>query len=170
MLFVSIGGFFFVDTAAQPLGSPEQGGGGTRVAVVEGVEIELLPGWQEAERFTDPPGVRLTRGIGSLDAFAIDFAGTPDALFESYFVEALEPQSSQLQRPVTVEPLSIEGASAVRGPYTGSFGDLGPVEGEVTALVTPEGTGVVFDGWAHQGLYAQIAEEVRVMVEGVGLG
>ena len=140
------------------------------IPVVSGASIAPLPGWEEAQRFEDPEGVRITQGNGSLDVFGLPYGGTAEDLYREYIVEALEAQSSQLQSSEVVETFTAGGRDAVRGSYVGLFGDLGPVEGEVAALVTADGTGVIFDGWARQGLFVHVSEEVRLMVEGVRLG
>ena len=40
------------------------------------------------------------------------------------------------------------------------------VEGAVTAVVSPGGNGVVFDGWAFRGQLELIVEELLAMIEG----
>jgi hypothetical protein len=49
--------------------------------------------------------------------------------------------------------------------YVGTFGDVqAPIEGEVVAVVSPSGVGVVFDGWSTSGQLRFAIEDIRTMV------
>jgi len=141
---------------------------GETVMVSASVQITPLPGWVLAERFGDPPGIRLTSGSTSLDVATIPFTETDVDLLASYVGEVLEPDAEQLQ--VSEEAESIRLASGLTGTriaYVGLFGDVqAPVEGEVTAVVSPSGTGVIFDGWAPAGQLQFEIDEIDEMIEG----
>jgi hypothetical protein len=130
------------------------------------VTVTPLPGWELAERFGDPPGARFTRGSASLDVASIPFAGSDLDLLTSYVQEVLEPDAQQLQVSETVEQVTFDdGLVGSRIAYVGTFGDVqAPIEGEVTAVVSPSGVGVVFDGWAPSGQLQFASSDIRTMV------
>jgi hypothetical protein len=54
------------------------------------------------------------------------------------------------------------GLAGVRIAYVGQFGRASvPIEGEVTAVVSPSGVGAVFDGWSAEGGLRYVVEDVR---------
>lgn len=139
--------------------------GGT-VTVSSTVEVTPFPGWELAERFAEPPGVRLTRGAGNLDVIAITFTGTDTDLLAEYVQGVLEPDAEQFQVSEQLEQVSVgSGLSGSRIAYVGLFGDVqAPIEGEVTAVVSPSGTGVLFDGWAPAGQLGFSLDEIDAMI------
>jgi len=141
---------------------------GETVMVSASVQITPLPGWVLAERFGDPTGIRLTSGSTSLDVATIPFTETDVDLLASYVGEVLEPDAEQLQVSEEAEPISLaSGLTGTRIAYVGLFGDVqAPVEGEVTAVVSPSGTGVIFDGWAPAGQLQFEIDEIDEMIEG----
>ena len=142
----------------------ESSGGATTVSA--SVTVTPLPGWELAERFGDPPGARFTRGSASLDVASIAFTGSDLELLSSYVQEVLEPDAQQLQVSETVEQVTLDGGlTGSRIAYVGTFGDVqAPIEGEVTAVVSPSGVGVVFDGWAPSGQLQYATPDIRTMV------
>jgi hypothetical protein len=140
---------------------------GETVMVSASVRITPLPGWVLAERFGDPTGIRLTSGSTSLDVATIPFTGTDVDLLASYVGEVLEPDAEQLQVSEEVEPIRLaSGLTGTRIAYVGLFGDVqAPVEGEVTAVVSPSGAGVIFDGWAPAGQLQFEIDEIDEMIE-----
>ncbi len=126
-----------------------------------------LPGWQLAERFEDPTGIRLTSGSGSLDVATIPFDGTDLDLLQDYVDNVLAPQAEQLRLSEDVEQVRLaSGLTGSRIAYVGLFGDVQtPVEGEITTVVSPLGTGVVFDAWAPTGQLQMALDDLRTMVE-----
>ncbi len=158
MTAVVAGGHLTADTLGQASGGS--------IAVTSTVEVTPLPGWELAERFADPPGVRLTRGAGSLDVIAIAFAGTDAELLAEYVRGVLEPDAEQLQVSEQIERVDLgSGLSGSRIGYVGLFGDVqASIEGEVTAVVSPSGTGVVFDGWAPAGQLRFSLDEIDEMI------
>ena len=135
-----------------------------------GVSLVPLPGWIQGERFEDPDGVRLTKGTGNLDAYALAWTANAEELLDDYLSKALEPQASQLQTSARSAG-TVAGLRGVRVAYVGVFGEQAvAVEGEVTTVVTADGRGIVFDGWAPQGALGAVLEELRAMITGVRVG
>lgn len=155
---VVAGGYVVADALGEP------GDGSTTVS--SAVTVHPLPGWELAERFGDPPGARFTRGNASLDVASISFAGSGEDLLGAYVQEVLEPDAQQLEVSETVETVTLEGGlTGSRIAYVGTFGDVQvPIEGEVTAVVSPSGVGVVFDGWAPSGQLRFAIDDIRTMV------
>ena len=158
MTAVVAGGYLTADALGQVRGGA--------VAVSPTVEVTPLPGWELAERFPDPPGVRLTRGAASLDVITITFAGTDAELLADYVQGVLEPDAEQLQVSESPERVDLgSGLVGSRIAYVGLFGDVqASIEGEVTAVVSPSGTGVVFDGWAPAGQLRFSLDEIDEMI------
>lgn len=140
---------------------------GDTVTVSAFVRITPLAGWELAERFGDPPGIRLTSGSTSLDVATIPFTGTDVDLLASYIDQVLEPDAEQFQVSEEVEPVRLSsGLTGTRIAYVGLFGDVqAPIEGEVTAVVSPSGAGVIFDGWAPAGQLQFEIDEIDEMIE-----
>ena len=140
---------------------------GDTVTVSASVRITPLAGWELAERFGDPPGIRLTSGSTSLDVATIPFTGTDVDLLASYIDQVLEPDAEQLQVSEEVEPVRLtSGLTGTRIAYVGLFGDVqAPIEGEVTAVVSPSGAGVIFNGWAPAGQLQFEIDEIDEMIE-----
>jgi hypothetical protein len=141
--------------------------GDETVTVSASVRVTALPGWELAERFGDPPGIRLTSGSTSLDVATIPFNGGDVDLLASYVDEVLEPGAEQFQVSEEIEPVRLaSGLTGSRIAYVGLFGDVqAPIEGEVTAVVSPSGVGVIFDGWAPAGQLQFEIDEIDTMIE-----
>lgn len=137
------------------------------VSIGASISVTPLPGWELAGRFEDPEGVRLTRGSTTLDVATIAFGGSDVELLGSYVTEVLEPDAERFELSPEVETVTLaSGLTGARIAYVGLFGDVrAPIEGEVTAVVSPSGTGVVFDGWAPAGQLEFGLDEIRTMVE-----
>ncbi len=158
LVAVVFGGYVTAGALSSTAGGP--------VDVAGFVRVRPPPGWEVAERFADPPGVRLTRASGNLDVAAGSFAGSAEDLMREYVVGSLEPQAEQLSvsQVETVELAS--GLRGVRVSYVGTFHDVPvPIEGEVTAVVSDSGVGVIFDGWAPSGQLQSVSGDVRTMIE-----
>ena len=169
---VSLGGFVVAGDLASSVpdaDAPVPSGPGIPIGL--GASLHPLPGWTEADRFQDPEGVRVSKGVASLDAYALSFTGSPDDLVQDYLVNGLQSQASQLQVTSSESVVLAGGLQGVRISYVGVFGnEAAAIEGEVTAGVTADGLGMVFDGWTQQGQYGFVQGEVRAMVEGVTVG
>jgi hypothetical protein len=163
IVFVVSGGHVLSDT----LGQTRAG----TVAVGDSVEIAPLPGWELAERFEDPTGIRLSSGSASLDVAELPFGGTDVDLLREYVDNVVAPQAEQLRLSEEVEPVRLaNGLLGSRIAYVGLFGDVQtPVEGEITTVVSPLGTGVVFDGWAPTGQLRLSLDDLHTMIETAGI-
>lgn len=153
------GGYIVAGALAEPAGPP--------ITVASVLRISPLSGWQLAQRFGDPPGARLTRGSGNLDVAAVPFGGDADDLLRGYVDDVLEPQASQLSLSA-VEHVSLgSGLRGSRVSFVGTFGDVhSPIEGQISAVVSPTGVGAVFDGWAPSGLLRYVLDDIERMVAG----
>jgi hypothetical protein len=137
------------------------------VVVGDAVEVTPLPGWELAERFEDPTGIRLTSGSASLDVAELPFDGTDVELLREYVDDVLAPQADQLRMSEGIESVPFaNGLTGARIAYVGSFGDVQtPVEGEITTVVSPLGTGVVFDAWAPAAQLQMSLDDMHTMIE-----
>ena len=140
---------------------------GGAVAVGTSVRVTPFPGWELAGRSTDPDRIRLTSGSTSLDVAAFPFDGTDVDLLGRYVDNILEPDAEQFRVSEAVEPVRLaSGLTGSRIAYVGLFGDVqAPIEGEVTAVVSPTGQGVIFDGWAPAGQLQFEIDEIDAMIE-----
>ena len=155
---VVFGGYVTAGALSSTAGGP--------VDVAGLVRVRPPAGWEIGERFSDPPVVRLTRGGGNLDVAAGSFAGSAEALMREYVSGSLEPQAEQLSVSGVEAVRLASGLRAVRVSYVGTFRDVPvPIEGEVTAVVSDSGVGVIFDGWASSGQLQSVRGDVRTMIE-----
>ncbi|HYX79018.1 MAG TPA: hypothetical protein VE976_00245 [Actinomycetota bacterium] len=156
---VTFGGFGVGAALSQPAGP---------AVVVAGVlRVQPLSGWELATRFDHPPGARLSRGNGNLDCAAVPFRGSALDLAREYVDQVLRPGARRLSVSSSVEPVRLaSGLTGIRFGYVGTFGRAQvQIEGEVTAVVSPNGVGVVFDGWAPAGLLQYVLDDIRTMVD-----
>lgn len=156
---VVFGGYAVGGALSIPAGPP--------VEVAGVVRVQPLSGWEVTGRFEDPAGVRLTRGGGNLDVVAIPFSGDASQLVAEYVKAVLEPEASRLSVSSEAEPVRLtSGLEGVRIAYVGRFGkSQTPIEGEVTAVVSPSGVGVVFDAWGPSGVLRYIVGDARAMTD-----
>lgn len=140
---------------------------GPSVEVGGVVKVQPLSGWELVGRLEDPPGVRLTRGSGSLDVVAVPFSGDAQSLATEYVDSVLRPEADRLSVSSETGPVRLaSGLEGVRIAYVGRFGrSQAPIEGEVTAVVSPSGVGVVFNVWGPTGVLRYIAEDARAMMD-----
>ena len=84
-----------------------------------------------------------------------------------YVDDVLEPDAEQFRVSEEVEPVRLaSGLTGSRIAYVGLFGDVqAPIEGEVTAVVSPSGEGVIFDGWAPAGQLQFEIDEIDTMIQ-----
>jgi hypothetical protein len=140
---------------------------GGAVAVGTSVRVTPFPGWELADSSTDPDRIRLTSGSTSLDVAAFPFDGTDVDLLGRYVDDILEPDAEQFRVSEEVESVRLaSGLTGSRIAYVGLFGDVqAPIEGQVTAVVSPSGEGVIFDGWAPAGQLQFEIDEIDAMIE-----
>lgn len=164
--FVSLGWLFFAAGAAPGITQGDQTTGPS-ILLAGGVSIAPIQGWQQEELPSENAGVRLTNGSGFLDAFFFSGGGSLEDLLNHYVDTQLLPAASSLQTSPVAEPLLVgPSISAVRATYIGTFNGVQfPIEGELTALVAPDGSGIVFDGWAQEGNLGYVLEDIRAMIQ-----
>jgi len=140
---------------------------GGAVAVGTSVRVTPLPGWELAGRSADPDRIRLTSGSTSLDVAALPFDGTDVDLLGRYVDDILKPDAEQFRVSEEIESVRLaSGLTGSRIAYVGLFGDVqAPIEGEVTAVVSPSGEGVIFDGWAPAGQLQFEIDDIDAMIE-----
>jgi len=140
---------------------------GGAVEVTPAVRVTPLPGWELAGRLTEPDRIRLTSGSTSLDVAAFPFEGSDVDLLRWYVENILEPDAEQFRVSEEIEPVVLaSGLAGSRIAYVGLFGDVqAPIEGEVTAVVSPSGEGVIFDGWAPAGQLQFEIDEIDAMID-----
>lgn len=156
---VVLGGYAVAGSLAEPAGPP--------VDVGDAIRIQPLSGWEVATRFDRPTGVRLTRGGGNLDVVTVPYRGRASSLAQQYVDRALEGEAQQLSVSRDLERVVLaSGLAGVRITYVGLFGKAqAPIEGEVTAVVSPSGLGAIFDAWGTEGLLRYIVDDARTMIE-----
>ena len=168
LLVVTLGGFLFGGGA----GAGQLGGEVTLVETVQvtgGVTMQIPEGWSIAQPLENPPGIILT-GPGGNALVGVPGSGPPLALIEFYVNEVLAPEANQLSVG-DAQQIELASGEAWAAPYVGVFPDVAaPLEGEVIGIATPGGTGVVVDGWAPEGTYVTIREQVVAMAGSVSVG
>jgi hypothetical protein len=167
VILVTTFGGFVVGGDPTAAGQEITGDGGEPEAPIPvgPIMIHPAPGWTVAEQIPGPPQLRLTSGAAQLFVVIPPSESSPEGHLQSYVEEVLEPQAGQLSvsRVRHVELPSGQLGSLLA--YVGSFdGVASPLEGEVLAVVSATGTPVLFDGWAPQGLWVGVRDEVRSMV------
>jgi hypothetical protein len=156
---VVLGGYVVAGALSEPAG-PD-------VVVADVVSVPPLSGWEVAARSDRPPGVRLTRGSATLDVAAITVGGSATDVLRAYVSRFLEPDADRLSISDVEIVTLASGASGARISYVGSFGYVQtPIEGEVTAVVSPSGVGIVFDGWAPTGMLRFVSDDLHAMIDG----
>jgi hypothetical protein len=158
---VVLGGFVTAAALSEPAGVP--------VTVGSLVTVQPPSGWATADTTPvgDLPFARITRGGGNLDVVVIaGYRGTADALADDYVERVLKQELTRLSVSDALETVTLlDGSVAQRFHYVGANDTGQSVEGEVTALVTPAGDGVVFDGWAPEGLLAFVDGDLHTMID-----
>ena len=165
--FVTLGGFLFSGSGAETTFAPDEVEVGNPVPVAGGVVISPAAGWEQSAPSDDPPGIVISNGTGWLLAGVPSGSGTARELLNFYVVTYLEPTASQLSLG-TVEPFATQTGEAVVASYVGVFeGVAVPIEGQVIAIVGTSGIGVAIDGWAAQGSYGTVRNQVEAMAASV---
>jgi hypothetical protein len=141
---------------------------GPPLDLAPGVRLLPLSGWSLARAQFEGRPALLTRGSANLEVLSLPGEEGIDELARGYLSEYLEPAAID----VVIEPaepvLLASGLAGARIAYRGEFdGDdrAGTLAGEVTALVSPRGTGVIFDAFALDSVYDYERDDVRTMIE-----
>lgn len=155
------GGFVTAAALSEPAGPP--------VTVGRAVTVQPLTGWEALEggEAGGLPAARLTRGGGNLDVVVAPFyASGARSLANEYIDRVLRRQLSSLSVSDNFTTVALGGALlAERFTYVGVTDTGASVEGEVTVTVTQTGAGVVFDGWAPEGLLSFVDGDIHTMIE-----
>ena len=155
------GGFAMAAVLSEPAGPP--------VSVGDAVTVQPLTGWQVVNTADAGglPAARLTRGGGNLDVVVPSSADTgARSLANEYVDRVLREQLSRLSvsGDLTTVPLG-QSLTGARFSYVGVTDTGASIEGEVTVTVTPAGEGVVFDGWAPEGLLTFVDGDINTMID-----
>jgi hypothetical protein len=169
MVFVSLGGYVFAGEPGEAVAQEPRFG--DPVPVVEGLTIRPLQSWQVGDPLEIPlqgvvlTGVRLSGGAAFLDVSAAPGASDPGGIWNVYVQEFVAAEAEQLRVSDQLESFTTDqGIQGVRGSYLGVFpGVASPIEGEVAAIVMPDGLGVIAEGWAPQGQLLSHLEDIRGM-------
>jgi hypothetical protein len=140
--------------------------GGPVVQVTPEVRLGPLPGWRLAAAQEGQRPALLTRGSGSLQVRSAATGADAASLAIAYLRERLAPISANLV-VADGELVPLGAGLALRVAYRGQFGAggrRGALAGEVTALVSAAGTGVVFDAWAMDDTYPYERDDVAAMI------
>jgi len=160
MAVVVFGGYAAAAMLSVPAGPPLSVGGL--------VAVQPLSGWRVASSGTVGgfPVGRITRGSGTLDVVVVPgVGGDPRTLAGAYAGRVLGQQLSHLSASSALTDVSVGGQPGVRFHYVGVTDAGASIEGEVTAVVTPSGDGVVFDGWAPEGLLGFVDGALHTMID-----
>lgn len=164
MLFVTFGGFLFAgETTA--VGAEITGGGGPGAPIQLGPSVVIHPpaSWT-AELSPDSPEARLSNGVGQMYAAASPVTGTPEQQLQAYIDQALATQASQLS-VTEIQSIQHPSGDAAYVAYLGTFeGVSAPLEGEAAAVVAPSGAALILDGWAPEGQFVGVRDDVRSTV------
>lgn len=164
---VVLGIIGFVVLGGPIVRSALSGNSGPPIQLTDTVAVTPLSGWRSVKSFDDPPGVELTRGSGNLDVYVYSFEGTASELAQAYIDHILAPDAGTLLWSKQFKEFPLpSGLLGEKFQYQGTFGDRQiPFEGEVVAVVTADGTAVVFDGWTSIGLLSYIKLDVELMAK-----
>jgi hypothetical protein len=167
LLSVSFGGFLVAGepSAATQEITGDEGGPGEPIELVPGVIVHPPHGWSVQPQEGQPPSLRLANGIAQMYIAVSPVTGDPPQQLDAYLTEVLVPQASQISTS-PAESIDIpSGHPAAYFAYLGSFeGVNAPLEGEVAAIVAPSGTALVIDGWAPEGQFVSVQQDVRATV------
>jgi hypothetical protein len=135
------------------------------VSVSHGVSLVAPWDWEFGGRSTDGNTVLLSRGDGSLAVTVVEGEDATTALND--LRQEWEADGTVTTSEITpVTGLRPADQETLRFAYSGTFPDLASsVEGEVTA-VAGNGIVVLFDGWASQGDYVMVRDEIATMIQG----
>jgi hypothetical protein len=167
LMFVSFGGFLVTGKtgAATQESTGDPDAPDQPIELGPGVTIRVPPGWSAERVQGQPPSLRLSNGIGQMYAAVSPVAGDPGQQLQAYLDEVLRPQASQISTSPAQAVDLPSGDPAFSIAYLGSFeGVNAPLEGEVAAVVAPSGAALIVDGWAPEGQFVSVQQDVRSTV------
>jgi len=135
---------------------------------LRGTEVTPSVGWDFAGRSDDQSTFLLTNGTGSLSV-EVQMAGGPVLLCATCQRDPLDRTRDEWLATGTVtasqpEAFSIGGHTGRRFTYSGTFEDVPtPVEGTVTYIAGISHY-ALFDGWAGEGQYSLVSDDIDGMV------
>lgn len=136
------------------------------VAIGDGAVITPVSGWS-ASAHDSGEGVRLDKGIVSVDLFAETFGNDARDLAAGYRDEVLKADTTQFTATPIETFTSSNGTPGARFRYQGVFTGIDvAIEGEVTVLFDA-GLGVVADAWTRQGDLDDALGEIHRMLQSV---
>ncbi|MEA2556891.1 MAG: hypothetical protein QOG88_429 [Actinomycetota bacterium] len=162
LLAVVGGGYVTAAALSEPAGAP--------ITVSRVVRIQPLSGWAFAGWGRLSSGeefARLSRGVGSVDVIAFPRrGGTAQALAVAYTGQ-LDLEVTRLSVSSQLAPVrTASGSQGVRFSYTGVDPDTSAsIDGEVTVILGPSGSGAVFNGWTPAGLLPYASHDIGFMVD-----
>jgi hypothetical protein len=144
-------------------------GAGAEIGFDGILALHQPPGWMEQAREEEGTTHRLllTRGSTRLFVAAIELNRrdlTPGALAFRYG-RALSEEIPMFSRGRSTDVVLPSGIHGVRYGYYGLTGD-GVAVGSVTAIISAEGTAIVFEARAPQGDLAPVLGDVYAMIDG----
>ena len=94
------------------------------------------------------------------------YGGTARSLATEYEDRVLSRQLSHLSVSSDLSSVRLrQGLVGERFSYIGVTDTGSSIEGEVTVAVTNAGNGVVFDGWAPEGLLTFVDGDIHTMID-----
>jgi hypothetical protein len=161
IVLLVFGGFVVAAALSEPAGPP--------VTVGRAVTVQPLTGWEALApgETGGLPADRITRGGGNLDVVVAPFyANGARSLANEYADRVLRSQLSSLSVSGDLTTVSLgQALLGERFTYVGVTDTGASVEGEVTVTVTQSGAGVVFDGWAPEGLLSFVDGDIHTMID-----
>jgi hypothetical protein len=122
--------------------------------------VQLPAGWQVVEGPGGAP--RMVKGSVAIDVASVAFNGDASTLYRGFVDQVLEPNASGFSATQPTPAQVGAGLPAVRGLYTGVFGEGGQIEGHLTAIVAG-GQGFIFDGWGPVGTLRPLLAEIEAV-------
>jgi hypothetical protein len=155
--FVTFGGYLIGEASGASLG--------IETDVTDRVTVRLPEDWTISEPAEDPVGFLASSAIGFVIIGEVAGRESAQALASAYFNDTLVGQAQQVVAG-DVFTHAIPAGEAVSFRYLGTFeGVATPLEGEVFAIQSPSGVAVIIDGWAPEGTYTYVADEILTMAQ-----
>jgi len=138
---------------------------GSPIDVNAHLRFRVAAGWQPQQQFTDDlPGVLLQKGNAYLEARATRGAsGVQLSAFLAKLTTIISGQLSGYQA-TQPSPTSINGLGGLRIDYAGLNTNGVVQEGEITVVMTPDGTAFMAHAFGQQGSVSPLLGEVRDMM------
>ncbi|HVF08903.1 MAG TPA: hypothetical protein VNC60_10030 [Actinomycetota bacterium] len=166
LIVTSLGGYAVSAALSEPAGP--------RVSIPGEVSLQPLSGWEptDAGVISGRPVVRVTRGSGTLALVAWGpVAGDAASLATEVVDVLLRDQLDRLSVSEEFSSVATGGLEGERFTFVGIDRGTGvAVEGEITAVVTSAGRGVVFVGFAPEGSLAFVDDDLHSLISAASFG